>query len=289
MSKWKSRRWVAPGLLTKARKSEAWTPAPAPVDPYGAVRIAATRHCRKDRMPIGTVVIRRDTDPGGRVRASRLVKIKEGGPPGRRWISYARWWWEKNRGPIPARMLVLHKDGDMLNDDPSNFILGTPGMKFIIAHKQDPAWSKDQHLRAAAGCAALNRRRGRLNRLKNFLKHYWYPVVESLSVILNIPFRRRKMLLGGFGVDVSRYPANGRGKNMGSVVQQALRSCSVKPVRGLELVLRRYGTFCLFDPATKKCVGPMSIPVDRLVKQLECMGIWSNAERQAKKDLSDRK
>lgn len=38
---------------------------------------------------------------------------------------YPRWWWEMNIGEIPQGMIVLYKDGNPLNIDPSNFELGT--------------------------------------------------------------------------------------------------------------------------------------------------------------------
>lgn len=261
----------------------------AVADPYGAVRVAATRHCRKDPMPIGTVVIRRDTAPSGRRICTRFVKVRNGGPPGRRWISYARGWWLKNRGPIPPGKRVLHKDGDCLNDEPSNFVLGTPGVKLVIAHKMDKTWSRDQHARAAAGCAELNRRNGRAFRAKHFLKNYWYPVVDEMSVILNIPFRKRKRLLGSFGVDVSNYPASGHGKKPGSVVQHALKSCRVRPVRSRDFVLPRYGTYCLLDPASNTYRGPMSVTMEQMKAQLSRMEIWIRAEKAAKKAPGERK
>lgn len=239
-------------------------------------------------MDVGTVVIRRDTDPGGRIRASRYVKVRDSGPPGQRWILYARWWWEKHRGAVPHGELVLHKDGDGLNDEPSNFILGTPGMKLQIAHR-DRQWSRDQHRRAAAGCAEFNRRIGRIHRARNFLKNYWYPVIDDMGVILNIPFRKRKRVLACFGVDVSKYPANGHGKKPHSVVQRALGACRARPVRSSELSLKRYGNYCLFDPASKKYSGPMPCSVGQLVAQLERMGLWSFAEKYAKKDSMERR
>lgn len=38
---------------------------------------------------------------------------------------YPRWWWEMNVGEIPDGMIILHKDNNPLNIDPSNFELGT--------------------------------------------------------------------------------------------------------------------------------------------------------------------
>lgn len=175
-----------------------------------------------------------------------------------------------------------------MNDDPKNFMVGTPGDKLNIAHRRDPRWSQEQHKRAAAACGERNRKIGRINRSKNFLKTYWYPVVDAIGVILNVPFRKQKRLLACFGVDVSQYPANGCGKKPTSQVQRALRSCSVRPVKSVDLSLRRYSTYCLADPVLKTCQGPMSMGVERLIISLERMGIWAPAQKQAKRDLKER-
>jgi hypothetical protein len=255
-------------------------------DPYGAVRSAATRNCRKDLMPLGTVVIRVRSRRGLR---ARYVKVRNDGPPGRRWILYSRWWWEKNKGPVPKGKLVIHQDGDSLNDDPKNFMLGTPGTKLVIAHTRDPKWSKEQHRRAADACGKLNRDRARINRATNFLKEYWYPVVDGMSVIFNIPFRKRKRLLEAFGADVTRYPLNGHGRKPGTAVQRALRSCGVRPVKSAELTLRRFSTYCLIEPSTRDCRGPMSASLPQIVAQLERIGVWLLAEKCAKRDARERK
>lgn len=108
-------------------------------------------------------------------------------------------------------------------------------------------------------------------------------------MILNIPFRGRKRTLACFGVDVSNYPASGHGKKPSSVVHQALKSCRVRPVRSGDLVLRRYDTYCLLDPASNKCRGPMSVTVEQMKAQLLRMGIWIRAEKAAKKAPGERK
>lgn len=252
-------------------------------DAFGAIRTGQGKGILKRALPLGTIVVREHNG-----KLTRFVKIRMEGPPNRRWMHYARWWWEKNKGPVPPGKLVVHVDGDQLNDDPKNLAVGTAGMKLNLVHKRDPKWSREQHGRAAAGCAEFNRKNGRINRAKNFLKNYWYPVVDDMGVILNVPFRKRKRALASFGVDVSRYPENGHGKKPGSAVQRALRSCRIRPVRSLDLPLRRYSTYCLVDPASKDCKGPMSMGVEQLVAQLDRMGIWGPAEKCAKRDLSER-
>lgn len=258
-------------------------------DPHGAVRMAASRRCRKDPMPLGTVVIRGDYNPPGHRRYTRYIKVKMSGPPQKRWMQYSRWWWEKNRGPIPKGQLVLHKDGLTLNDDPSNLVLGGPGMKLVLAHRRDKTWSKDQHARAAFGCAEFNRRNGMSNRSRNFLKTYWYPVVEPLGVILNVPFRKRKRILACFGVDVSRYPKSGLGKKPDSAVQKAIAASPVKPVKGIELSGGPFRHHCVLEPITRQCYGPMSMDVDQIVSHLQRLGIWKIADKYARKYLKERK
>lgn len=257
-------------------------------DPYGAVRMAATKRCRKDPMPLGTVVIRCEI-ANGRRRYTRYVKVSLKGPEQKRWMQYSRWWWEKNRGPIPKGMLVLRKDGQTLNDSPDNLLLGTPGMKLVLAHKRDERWSKEQHARAAAGTAKDNRRRGQENRFWNFIKGYWYPVVDSVGIVLNIPFRRRKRLIASFGGDVSNYPKSGHGKHPGTAVQEALKTILVRPVKSPDLFSVQCKNYGVIDPYTKEVRGPMSSTFREISTQLERMGIWKIAEKYARKEFRERK
>lgn len=236
-------------------------------------------------MPVGTVVIRQRKA----TRLVRYVKVRKDGPPSRRWILYARGWWENHKGLIPAGKIVVHLDGDRLNDRPENLGLGTPGTKLVLAHHRDPAMSKANHRCINQIRGELNRQNGRINRSKNFLKNYWYPVVDEMGVILNVPFRKRKSLLASFGIDVSKYPSNGRGSRPDSYIQRALRFCRVRPVKSKELALRSYGTYCLADPVSRECSGPMSISADRLIAHLGRMQIWPYAEKYAKKDLIERR
>lgn len=249
-------------------------------DPYGAIENGQGKGIPKATLPLGTIVIRRRHG----VRC-RFVKVKMGGQAGRRWMHYAKWWWENHRGPVPPGKIVVHQDGDTMNDDPKNLMVGTPGLKLVLVHKRDPRWSKEQHRVAALQCARSNGARSRALRASRFLRDRWYPVVDEMSVILNIPFRKRKRLLVGFGVDVSGYPMNGRGKKASSGVQRALLSCPVRPTKTEDLSLRRYSTYCLIDPLSRTFRGPISARLDQVVAQLDRMGIWAPAMLAAKKGL----
>lgn len=256
-------------------------------DPYGAVRMAATQHCRKDPLPIGTVVIRQ-RNKGHRRRLARYIKVRMDGPKTGRWILYSRWWWEKNRGPVPPGQLVIHKDGDEMNDSPDNLILGTPGTKIVLAHRRDPEMSQRNHKNAAAGTAEYNRLAGKLHRLREILPLYWYPVVNSVRVILNVPFRRCKGVLEAFGANVGRYPANGRARK---VVERATAAIGVRPVRGADLSREEYADHLRVDPEFQVGAGHvrLSESQEERVKLLRTSQIWRLAEEAAKKDLRERK
>ena len=257
-------------------------------DSFGAVRNGNNR--LKRSQPIGTITIRkRKQAKATRTHWCRYIKVHLGGTPAKRWKLFARWWWEQNRGSVPPGHVVYHKDGNEMNDAPGNLGVGTFGEKFVAAHARDPAMSRANRQVSSRKLAEFNRAQGRINRMQNFLKGYWYPVVDEMSVILNVPFRRRKRLLACFGSDVSLYPANGVGKHFGSEVQRALVEAKVSVVQGRDLVQRAYTTYCLLEPASKDCSGPMSVTVDRLIVQLDRMGIWKYAEKQAKRDLKERK
>lgn len=257
------------------------------VDTFGAVRNGNKK--LKRSQPVGTITIRRRKQ-GRSVRThwSRFIKVRLDGAPKQRWLLFARWWWTKNRGPIPGGQVVYHKDGDEMNDTPENLAVGTFGQKFVAAHARDPEMSRANRSVIAGKMSARNRMQARINRTKVFTKDYWYPVIDELSLILNVAYRSRKRLLAGFGADVSRYPANGYGKHTHSKIQRAIRGTSVKPVRSGDLTQRVYQTYCLLDPDTRMCRGPMSTSPSRIIAQLHRMGIWQRAEKQAKRDVKER-
>lgn len=196
-------------------------------DRYGAIRNGEGPGISKVTLPLGTIVIRKANKGGKKVR---MIKIRMDGPTGLRFVNYSRWWWEKNRGPIPPGKLVLHKDGRSLNDRPGNLVLGGPADKLKIVHA-DPEWSRAQHERCGRATGEWNRFHGKLNRLGHILKLYWYPILDSAGIIFNVPFRKRKPLLAWFGIDVSAYPMNGSARKF----LEKLDASTIRPVRGLDL------------------------------------------------------
>lgn len=154
-------------------------------------------------LPEGSIVLRRRGCPRG--RRTRYIKV-EG-----RWRPFARHWWETNRGPVPAGMLVLHEDGDSTNDDPANLVLGTNGDVIQLCHRRDPAMSERNRKAMRAGTAAFNRRRSRERRLAGFLDSLWYPVDFQERIIHNTPVKRRPDVWRNAGLRLGDLPANGRG------------------------------------------------------------------------------
>lgn len=253
-----------------------------------AVREAPGRGCRKDPMPIGTVVIRQSHDNGRMKRNRRFIKVRNDGPKARRWVLYSRWWWEKNKGPVPAGKVVFHKDGDELNDAPDNLAVGTLGEKLQYAHKRDPEMSARNRKNASAGTADFNRLTGKLHRLREFLKEYWYPVLDNHAVILNVPFRKRKPLMKWFGMDMSSYPKNGHGK---TVIARGIRETGIRAVLGKDLAHAHYETYVKLDPEWKLPAG-RSVMNGKAREKIEALlgtDLWKRAEEAAKLDLILRK
>lgn len=79
---------------------------------------------------VGAITIRKD-HPKRRGRPGRpksgclrrFIKVKDDGRPQDRWLPYARYIWQKHNGPIAPGYIVVHADGDFLNDAIENLRL----------------------------------------------------------------------------------------------------------------------------------------------------------------------
>jgi ribosomal protein L32 len=90
----------------------------------GDIRGAAARKYRS----IGTIVVRQGKPLSTQDRArhrqsSRWIKIKDDGRPQDRYVPLSRFLWEKEHGPIPEGMFVVHADNNTMNDSLDNLIL----------------------------------------------------------------------------------------------------------------------------------------------------------------------
>lgn len=144
--------------------------------------------------PLGTVRLRTVRRSDGSCFQVRVVKIRMDGSSGMRWIHYARWWWEQHRGPVPAGMRVCHRDGNMLNDDPSNLVLLNGGEVAQLHHRLNPEMSARNHAACGRAAAERNMRTGRVRRATTWLPQQWYGVDFAARQIFNLPRRKRWMV-----------------------------------------------------------------------------------------------
>jgi hypothetical protein len=233
-----------------------------------------------DPAPLGTIVIRAGrVEASGRVGArriirSRYIKIRMEGLTGLRWMAYARWWWEKNKGPIPAGLMVLHRNGDSLDDSPENLFLGGPGDKIRLAHKLDPEMSRLNRESCREGTRRFNRLAGKLARIQRPTPCHWYPVVDDVMVVIDLPNRSRRRLLMALGADTSGLSRNGRG----SAYAKAGEQVGVRLARGRDLGVGLLGNYLRIDPESGIGIGSR-VRVDSLeIRQFMKTELWRRAE-----------
>lgn len=239
----------------------------------------------REKRPIGTIVVRRQFSNGRDVE-ERWVKVSDTGPYNKRWMPYARWWWEKNRGPIPPGMRVIRLNGNPNDDTPGNFSLGTATDVMRIAHRLNPAMSAENRIMCRRGTAEFNRRTGKLSRFHNVLRNWWYPVLEDEKLVFNCPFRRRRTLLGYFGAETEGIPDSGHGPS----VERAVRQAGIFPVRGIDLVKDPYTAYARIDPEFG-IATPDVLWGERLARkmyELEKTRVWQLAKSAAALDLEER-
>lgn len=260
--------------------------------PPPALHTSRGQRCRKDPLPIGTVVIRSKTKDDRRKRSlqTRFIKVRDDGPMQLRWVAYAKWWWEQNRGQVPKGQMVLHADMDTLNDDPSNLLLGDATMKMKLCHQLDPEMSRENRKACREAASDWNRLNGKLHRLREILKDHHYPVLDSVGIIFNVPFRRRSDLLRWFGADTTLVPKNWRGAKVRAVIE----SIEVRPVQGFDLGTGILPSYARVDLEWEIGAGAGSMSpaaVEEKIKMLkkDHKSLWDRALEAARKDLTDRR
>ncbi|MDB5297795.1 MAG: hypothetical protein JWO31_3778 [Phycisphaerales bacterium] len=154
-----------------------------------------TRYSRAE-APLESV---RERDAGNG-QLVRMVKVRMDGPTGLRWVPFAKWWWERNRGPVPPGKRVCHADGNLMNDDPDNLVLLTPGEVFQLYHRLDPEMSRRNHAACGRSAAARNVAAGVARRATTWLPWSWYAVDFAGREIHNAPRRKRWMVYADHGL-----------------------------------------------------------------------------------------
>lgn len=134
--------------------------------------------------PVGTIRVRRKS----RQTSCRFIKVAEPST----WIAYARWLWERDRGPVPEGMQVLHRDGDSMNDDPQNLILGGHADRAFLFQSRSDANFRRSMSACRAGCRKHNVERAVARDLAGEIRGTkWY----AIDV-------REKRIIGPFGRSV---------------------------------------------------------------------------------------
>jgi len=85
----------------------------------------------------------------------RWIKLSDRGPWHSRRMPYARHVWQKEHGPIPPGLLVIHRDGDTLNDESENLVLATRAEN--VAHQWATIPGHLRKFRLNAGKASKRR------------------------------------------------------------------------------------------------------------------------------------
>jgi hypothetical protein len=245
----------------------------------------------KDPLPIGTIVVRGRTgnDRHQRALQKRYIKVCDDGPMQLRWVIYAKWWWEQNRGPVPAGMMVLHADMDTMNDEPENLVLGDASTKMKLCQSLDPETARENRRARKEATSDWNRLSGKLQRLREVLKDHWYPVLDSAGVILNTPFQKRPDLLRWFGADTTFMPKNWRGAK----VPASVESIKVRPVQGCDLGAGGMASYPRVDleweiGAGSGGMSPFAVVEKIKLLKREFRPLWDRALEASKKDHTDR-
>jgi len=104
-------------------------------------------HIPANRKKLGTVTTRRD-----RTGTIRMIATAGPTPDRHNWIPYARYLWEEASGPVRAGCLVVHKDGDRLNDSIENLAVVDRSGHMANMKANNPGWRKKAAVSIARTC-----------------------------------------------------------------------------------------------------------------------------------------
>jgi len=104
---------------------------------------------------VGSIVIRNKA-----LGPTRFIKVRDGGNGNARYTTYARWLWQRTHGPIPPGMLVVHADGNSMNDAIENLRLVDRRGHLELLVARDPGMEIRRRQRAGES----SRRRHEVNR-----------------------------------------------------------------------------------------------------------------------------
>jgi len=95
-------------------------------------------HLPANAKELGTITIHRPK----RDRPYRMIAIAGPTPTRHKWIPYAQYVWERIHGPLPKGLLVVHDDGNSMNDTPGNLVMVDRKGNINLMKKNRPGWKK---------------------------------------------------------------------------------------------------------------------------------------------------
>ncbi|MGA1979494.1 MAG: HNH endonuclease [Sedimentisphaerales bacterium] len=111
--------------------------------PPKGIHLSPATEFKKGHLPanhkeLGTITIHKSE----RDRPYRMIAVAGPTPNRHKWIPYAQYVWEKIHGPLPKGCLVVHTDGDSMNDNPENLEATDRKGNLNLMKKNRPGWKK---------------------------------------------------------------------------------------------------------------------------------------------------
>jgi hypothetical protein len=91
-------------------------------------------HLPVNHKPKGTITIRTEKNSN----QVRLIKVSGKSEGGHKWVPYARYLWEQEKGPIPPGMIIAHENGNSLDDRIENFVMVDRKGNIDLMRKNNP-------------------------------------------------------------------------------------------------------------------------------------------------------
>lgn len=205
-----------------------------------ATKTKKHRRTQFDRAeaPLYSIRVRHNRGSKGN-KTVRVIKVRSAGTKSGRWIQYARFVWEQAHGPVPADRQVLHRDGNLMNDNLSNLFLGTPADKVALFHTMNPRGSAENYAKCRKATARHNVERARFYRSFRWTKG-WYAVMPVVGQVLNCPRKKRTIVAREMGIEADWRTC--RSAMMGFPNRNLMAACvlavmrSMDPIRSRDLV-----------------------------------------------------
>ncbi len=121
----------------------------------------------------------------------RFVKKSYHGWAFQRWVPFSRHWWETNVARIPDGYRLHHRDGNLLNDFPSNLLLcrGNPSATGRGGSRETQDRRRVNRRKALKRANPLRAREMKSVRAAQLESTAFYPVVHGLDLIIMRPFK----------------------------------------------------------------------------------------------------